>query len=48
MVEGSYLSIGFSKDNKGQIFDGNKKIANDLVEFLIKYQENELYFYPLD
>jgi len=44
VCEGYYLSIGISKDNKGEIFSGKKKIANDLKEFLLKYQEDEKYF----
>lgn len=44
ICEGSYLSIGFSKDNMGEIFYGKVKIANSLVEFLRKYQEDERYF----
>ena len=44
ICEGCYLSIGFSKGNKGAIFDGNKKICKNLKEFLINYQDNELFF----
>lgn len=44
ICEGYYLSIGFTKQNRGEIFDGEKKIADDLKLFLIKYQENENYF----
>ena len=42
--EGSYLSMGFSKENNGEVFYGRSKIANSLYEFLEKYQENEHYF----
>ena len=42
--EGSYLSIGFSKNNNGQIYYGKTQIANSLKEFLEKYQKNENYF----
>lgn len=42
--EGTYLSIGFSKNNNGKVFYGKNKIANSLKEFLRKYQEDEHYF----
>ena len=42
--EGNYLSIGFSKTNKGKIFYGQTMVANNLKEFLEKYQEDENYF----
>lgn len=42
--EGNYLSIGFSKNNIGNVFYGKSKIANSLKEFLEKYQEDESYF----
>ena len=42
--EGNYLSIGFSGENNGAIFYGERKIANSLLEFLEMYQENENYF----
>ena len=44
ICEGYFLSIGFSGSNRGVIFDGEKRIAKNLEEFLIKYQENENYF----
>ena len=44
ICEGVFLSIGFSKENKGKIFSGNKQIADSLREFLIKYQTNEDYW----
>lgn len=44
MSEGSYLSIGFTKNNNSKIYDGKTKIANSLKEFLEKYQEDEKYF----
>lgn len=44
ICEGVYLSIGFSKENSGKIFSGDKIIADSLKEFLIKYQENERYY----
>ena len=44
ICEGSYLSIGFSKNNNGKIFSEDKIIADSLKEFLIKYQDNERYF----
>ena len=42
--EGSFLSMGFSKENCGEVFCGKVKIANSLLEFLEKYQEDENYF----
>lgn len=44
ICEGIYLSIGFTKDNDGEIFDGQNLIANSLKEFLIKYQADEQYY----
>lgn len=44
ICEGVYLSIGFTKENNGKIFSGEKVIANNLKEFLINYQDNEHYF----
>ena len=44
VCEGYYVSIGISKGNKGKIYSGQKMIAKNLEEFLIKYQENERYF----
>ena len=44
ICEGVYLSIGFSNENNGKVFSGEKVIADSLKEFLIKYQENEQYF----
>lgn len=45
ICEGTYLLIGFSKNNSGSIYYGDKKIANSLTEFLTKYQNDENYFY---
>lgn len=42
--EGSYLSIGFAKNNAGKVFYGKEKIADSLKEFLVKYQDDETYF----
>ena len=42
--EGSYLSIGFSQRNNGEVFYGQSKIAGSLTEFLENYQEDENYF----
>ena len=44
ICEGYYLSMGFSKNNYGKIFDGEEEIAENLEQFLIKYQEDERYF----
>jgi hypothetical protein len=44
VCEGYYLSIGFSKLNNGKIYDGKKRIANDLKEFFERYSKNEEYF----
>ncbi len=44
ICEGMYLSIGFSKENKGKIFSFEKNIADSLKDFLIKYQIDERYF----
>lgn len=44
ICEGVYLSIGFSKENYGKIYSGKKKIADSLIEFLIKYQNDENYY----
>lgn len=44
ICEGVFLSIGFSKNNNGKIFNGEKIIADNLKEFLIQYQEDERYF----
>lgn len=44
ICEDYFLSIGFSKNNYGKIFDGEVVIADNLEQFLIKYQENERYF----
>lgn len=44
ICEGVYLSIGFTKENYGKIFSGDKVIADNLKEFLINYQDDESYF----
>lgn len=44
ICEDYFLSIGFSKSNYGKIFDGEVVIAENLEQFLIKYQEDERYF----
>lgn len=44
ICEGDYLLIGFSKDNNGRIFDGEEIIADNLEQFITKYQEDERYF----
>jgi antitoxin YxxD len=42
--ETAYFSIGFSKENYGQIYYYDKKIANNLQEFLLNYSNDERYF----
>ena len=37
-------NIGFTKENYGKIFSGDKVIADNLKEFLINYQDDESYF----
>ena len=44
VCEGYFFSIGFSKANYGKIFDGEKIIADNLGQFLTKYQDNERFF----
>ena len=44
ICEGCYLSMGFSKKNIGNIYDGNKKISDNLKQFLIDYQNDEMFF----
>ena len=44
ICEGDYLSIGFTKENCGKVYDCNRMIADNLEQFLTKYQENERYF----
>lgn len=44
VCEGYYLLIGFSKNNNGKIFDGDKMIADNLKQFLIEYQKDENYY----
>ena len=44
ICEGYYLSIGFSKNNYGKIFNGKEMIADNLGQFLTKYQDNERFF----
>lgn len=39
-----YISIGIGNDNKGKIYYYDEIIADNLEEFLAKYQENEMYF----
>lgn len=44
VCEGYYLAIGFSKYNRGKIYDGKTEIADSLKDFLDKYQKDEEYF----
>jgi antitoxin YxxD len=42
--ETAYFLIGFSNENYGQIYYYDKKIANNLQEFLLNYSNDERYF----
>lgn len=42
--ESLYLSIGITKNNKGQVYYYDEMIAENLNEFFEKYSENEKYF----
>jgi antitoxin YxxD len=42
--ETAYFSIGFSKENYGQIYYYDKKVANNLQEFLLNYSKDERSF----
>lgn len=44
ICEGRYLAMGFSKGNNGAVFDGNKRISDNLKQFLIDYQKDEKFF----
>ncbi|WML26331.1 hypothetical protein [Neobacillus sp. OS1-33] len=46
--ETAYFLIGISKENYGQIFYFDKKIANNFQEFLLNYSKAERYFELLD
>ncbi len=45
VCEGFYLGMGFSKNNDGEIFYRKEKIAESLVDFLVRFQEDEKYMF---